>query len=69
MNAIITKNISQIETLFKKHKVEERYVSGLVTDEKKIITNSDVNLLVNFDKSKISEKGFADNFFDLADEL
>jgi len=53
MNPIITKNISQIESLCKKYKVKELYAFGSVTDEKKFNDKSDVDLLVNFDKNKI----------------
>lgn len=69
MNPIITKNISQIEPLCKKYNVKELYAFGSVTDETKFNDKSDVDLLVSFDKNKIAEEEFADNFFDLADEL
>jgi len=62
MNPIITKNISQIESLCKKYKVKELYAFGSVT-RKDFKKNSDVDLLVNFKKLPLLD--YADNYFDL----
>jgi uncharacterized protein len=62
MNPIITKNISQIETLCKKYKVKELYAFGSVT-RKDFKKSSDVDLLVDFKKVPLLD--YADNYFDL----
>ena len=66
---IINQNIEAIKNLCVKYKVKELYAFGSVTDEKKFNEKSDVDLLVDFDKTKIPEQDFADYFFDLADGL
>ena len=66
---IINQNIEAINELCRKHKVKELYAFGSVTDENKFNEKSDVDLLVDFDKSQIELKEFADNFFDFAEEL
>ena len=68
MNPIITNNLSKIQETCKKYKVKELYAFGSVTrnDFRK---KSDVDLLVEFDKSQIPIDDFADNFFDFAENL
>jgi hypothetical protein len=68
MNPVITNNLSKIQEVCKKYKVKELYAFGSVT-ENDFNEKSDVDLLVEFDKSKIPLEDFADNFFDLADNL
>lgn len=62
MNPIITKNISQIESLCKKYKVKELYAFGSVT-RKDFKKKSDVDLLVDFKRMPILD--YADNYFNL----
>ncbi len=59
---LIEKNIKAINALCKKHKVQRMFVFG------SILTNwfndeSDVDLLVDFDKSEVAD--YFSNFFDL----
>jgi hypothetical protein len=68
MNPVITNNLSKIQEVCKKYKVKELYAFGSVTGND-FNEKSDVDLLVEFDKSKIPLEDFADNFFDLADNL
>jgi predicted nucleotidyltransferase len=64
---LINQHINQISLLCRKHKVKELYAFGSVLDEKKFNKESDVDLLVDFENVPLLE--YADNFFDLADEL
>ncbi len=64
---LINQHINQISILCSKHKVKELYAFGSVLDEKKFSPDSDVDLLVDFENVPLLE--YADNFFDLADEL
>lgn len=66
MNPIITKNISQIESLCKKYKVKELYAFGSVT-RKDFKKKSDVDLLVEFKKMGVFKYGEA--YFSLTESL
>ncbi|TAL62926.1 MAG: nucleotidyltransferase domain-containing protein [Bacteroidetes bacterium] len=66
INAIIKNNLEKISSLCKHHKVKELYAFGSVTRED-FKENSDVDFLVDFDNMPVLE--YADNYFDLADEL
>lgn len=58
---------TEIANLCRKYSVKELYAFGSVVDESKFNKNSDVDLLVDFDNVDILD--YADNYFDLADEL
>jgi len=59
-------NIEKIKNLCSKHKVSKLFVFGSVL--KDTFTNeSDIDLVVDFEKLDLSE--YADNYFDLKDQL
>lgn len=58
---------NEIASLCRKYKVKELYAFGSVLDEKKFTDESDIDLLVDFENVPLLE--YADNYFDLADEL
>lgn len=63
---LITSNIEQINQLCLKHKVRKLFVFGSVL--KHSFTNeSDIDLVVDFEKMDLQE--YADNYFDLKDQL
>ncbi len=66
INAIIKNNLDKISSLCKQHKVKALHAFGSVTrDDFK--ENSDVDFLVDFNNIPVLE--YADNYFDLAEEL
>ena len=58
---LIENNIQKIIDLCKKHKVHKRFVSGSVLTNR-LSENSDVDLVVDFNKTEVSD--YFDNFFD-----
>ncbi len=64
---LIQKYQTEIADLCRKHKVKELYAFGSVLDDKKFNQKSDVDFLVDFDNVPLMD--YADNYFDLADEL
>lgn len=64
----IQANISKIISLCKKHKVKSLYAFGSVITSK-FNKDSDIDLLVDFDKPAIPLEDFSDNFFSLMYEL
>ena len=59
---LIELNIQQIEELCRKYKVRSLYVFGSILTNK-FSESSDIDLLVDFDKSEIKLTEYADNFF------
>ena len=58
---LIENNIQKIIDLSKKHKVHKLFVSGSVLTNR-LSENSDVDLVVDFNKTEVSD--YFDNFFD-----
>ena len=58
---LIENNIQKIIDLCKKHKVHKLFVSGSVLTNR-LSENSDVDLVVDFNKTEVSD--YFDNFFD-----
>lgn len=63
---LITLNIEQINQLCLKHKVRKLYVFGSVLKDS-FTNESDIDLVVDFEKIDLQE--YADNYFDLKDQL
>lgn len=59
---LIELNMQQIVALCKKHKVKSLFAFGSILTDK-FNENSDIDLLVNFDRNKINLLDYADNFF------
>lgn len=64
---LIQQHQNKIANLCRKYRVKELYAFGSVLDEKQFNSKSDIDLLVDFENVPLLE--YADNFFDLADEL
>ena len=64
MVAIVENKIPEIIDLCKKHKVKTLYLFGSATDAKYFNEKSDVDFLYEYDKKKIKELDYADNYFD-----
>jgi uncharacterized protein len=63
---LVELNIEKIKNLCVKHKVNKLFVFGSVL--KDTFTNeSDIDLVVDFEKQDLSD--YADNYFDLKDQL
>jgi predicted nucleotidyltransferase len=63
---IITNNLLQIKNICQKHYVKELYIFGsAVTD--KFTEKSDLDFAIDFDG--VDEKEFANNYFDLMENL
>lgn len=58
---LINNNIQKIIDLCKKHKVHKLFVFGSILTNR-FNDNSDVDLIVDFDKAEVSD--YFDNFFD-----
>ncbi len=65
---LIENNMDAIAALCRKYKVAKLWVFGSVLTPR-FTENSDIDLLVVFDKSKIALLDMADVFFDFIDEL
>ena len=65
---LIEENIDRIIALCKKYKVKAMWAFGSILTDR-FNDNSDVDLLVIFDKAAIAIADMADKFFDLIDEL
>ncbi len=59
---LIELNMEQIAALCKKYKVSKLFAFGSILTDK-FNSESDVDLLVDFDRSKIDLLDYADNFF------
>jgi predicted nucleotidyltransferase len=68
LQAILYNRLNDIGLLCKKHKVSELYAFGSVCTER-FTDESDIDLLVSFHRNQIPIEDFADNYFDLIDEL
>jgi len=66
MDKIINNNISNIQALCKKHRVQSLYVFGSAATDA-LTKNSDVDLLVTFEPDFI--KGYLSNYFSMTGEL
>ena len=64
MVKIVENNIPTIIELCKKHKIKSLYLFGSATDSKYFNEESDVDFLYEYDKGKIAELEYADNYFD-----
>ena len=64
MVAIVENKIPEIVDLCKKHKLKSLYLFGSATDAKYFNKKSDVDFLYEYDKKKIKELDYADNYFD-----
>lgn len=65
---LIELNMQQIVALCKKHKVKSLFAFGSILTDK-FNENSDIDLLVNFDRNKINLLDYADNFFEFQSAL
>ncbi len=65
---LIEMNMDKIIALCHKYKVAKLWVFGSVLTSR-FNDKSDVDFSITFDKSKIALLDFADNYFDLLDEL
>ena len=65
---LIELNMDKIAALCKKYKVAKLWVFGSILTDR-FNDNSDIDLSVSFDKSNIDLLDYADNYFDLTDEL
>lgn len=63
---LIELNIEKIKRLCIKHKVSKLFVFGSVLKDS-FTNESDIDLVVDFDKVDLKE--YADNYFDLKDQL
>jgi len=68
LQPILDNRLNDIGILCKKHKVSELYAFGSVCTDR-FTDESDIDMLVSFHKNEISIEDFADNYFDLIDEL
>jgi uncharacterized protein len=64
MIKIIENKLPAIIELCKKHNLKSLYLFGSATDSKKFNEKSDVDFLYEYDKAKIEELQYADNYFD-----
>jgi len=64
MVEVVKNKIPEIIDLCKKHKVKSLYLFGSATDKKYFNDKSDVDFLYEYDKAKIKELEYADNYFD-----
>lgn len=64
MVKIVENNIPTIIELCKKHNLKSLYLFGSATDVKYFNEKSDVDFLYEYDKGKIAELDYADNYFD-----
>lgn len=67
MNRLITDNMNAITDVCRKHHVKELYVFGSVTDDQRFNSQSDIDLLVEFDNVPLEE--YADNYTSFVDAL
>ena len=65
---LIELNMDKITALCKKYKVAKLWVFGSILTPR-FNEESDVDLSVSFDKENIKLDDYADNYFDLLDEL
>lgn len=65
---LIELNMDKITALCKKYKVAKLWVFGSILTPR-FNEESDVDLSVSFDKKNIKLDDYADNYFDLLDEL
>ena len=65
---LIELNLDQIIALCKKYKVAKLWVFGSILTPR-FNEQSDIDFSVSFNKSEIDLKDYADNYFDLFDEL
>jgi len=63
---LIELNVEKIRHLCSKHKVNKLYVFGSVLRDS-FTNESDIDLVVDFDKVDLND--YADNYFDLKDQL
>lgn len=63
---LIEVNIERIRHLCSKHKVNKLYVFGSILRDS-FTNESDIDLVVDFDKVDLND--YADNYFDLKDQL
>lgn len=64
MVKIVENNIPTIIELCKKHNLKSLYLFGSATNAKYFNEESDVDFLYEYDKGKIAELDYADNYFD-----
>ena len=64
MVEVVENNIPAIIELCKKHNLKSLYLFGSATDSKYFNEKSDVDFLYEYDKPKIAELDYADNYFD-----
>ncbi len=67
MHSLVNTNLSNIQQLFRQHKVDKAFVFGSMA-KNTATTNSDVDFLVSFDK-KLDYEAYADNYFELLNAL
>lgn len=65
---LIEMNMDKIVALCQKYKVAKLWVFGSILTSR-FNDDSDVDLSISFDKSKIALLDFADNYFDLIEDL
>lgn len=65
---LIELNMDKIVALCKKYKVAKLWVFGSILTSR-FNDDSDVDLSVSFDKSRIDILDYADNYFDFVDDL
>lgn len=65
---LIEMNMDRIIALCRKYKVAKLWVFGSILTPR-FNDDSDVDFSVSFDKSRIELPDYADNYFDLVDEL
>ncbi|WP_234734012.1 nucleotidyltransferase family protein [Tellurirhabdus bombi] len=68
LNTLLQENIDTIRTIAQRHKVSRLYAFGSVCTEH-FSEDSDVDFLLSFDRSRIPLEEYADNYFNLAEEL
>ncbi|GAB3338681.1 hypothetical protein GCM10027299_50990 [Larkinella ripae] len=66
--SILTSNLESIRKIAIRHRVRRLYAFGSACTDH-FSPESDIDLLLSFDQNKIAIEDYADNYFELAEEL
>ncbi|GAB3922207.1 nucleotidyltransferase family protein [Larkinella terrae] len=68
LTALIGNNLEAIKQIALRHHVRKLYVFGSACTNR-FEPDSDIDLLLSFDQNRVNLEDYADNYFDLAEEL
>ncbi|WP_138991912.1 nucleotidyltransferase family protein [Larkinella sp. C7] len=68
LTSLIERNLETIRQIASRHHVNRLYAFGSACTGN-FSTDSDIDLLLSFDQKKIKIEDYADNYFELAEEL